>query len=49
MRFDVPVQNLDEVYEPFTIRIDPNNDKAELNMMWDRTKVSIPIRFADEP
>lgn len=49
MRFDVPVQNLDEVYEPFTIRIDQNNDKAELSMMWDRTKVSIPIRFADEP
>lgn len=49
MRFDVPVQNLDEVYEPFTIRIDQDNDKAELSMMWDRTKVSIPIRFADEP
>lgn len=49
LRFDVPVQNLDTVYEPFTIRIDQNNDKAELSMMWDRTKVTIPIRFADEP
>jgi len=49
MRFDVPVQNLDEVYEAFTIKIDQNNDKAELSMIWDRTKISIPIRFTDEP
>jgi hypothetical protein len=49
MRFDVPVQNLEEVYEPFTLRLDHNNDKADLSMMWDRTKVTIPIRFIDEP
>jgi hypothetical protein len=49
MRFDVPVQNLEEVYEPFTLRLDHNNDKADLSMMWDRTKITIPIRFIDEP
>ncbi len=49
MRFDVPILNPDEPYESFTIKIDQNNDKAELYMVWDRTKVSIPIRFTDAP
>lgn len=43
---DIPVQNTgNTVYEPFTIKLIQNNDKAELNFMWDRTQVSVPIKF----
>lgn len=46
MRFDVPVQTIDDViYEPFTLQFDQRNDVASLLMMWDRTKVSIPVKF----
>lgn len=46
MRFDVSVQALtDVVYEPFTLQFDQRNDVASLLIMWDRTKVSIPVKF----
>ena len=46
IRFDVPVQTLDNVvYEPFTISINQTNDKAEVSLMWDTTKVSFTIQF----
>lgn len=45
LRFEVPVQATDMVYEPFTMKFEQRNDVAELLMMWDRTKVSIPINF----
>lgn len=44
-RFTVPVSAPDKVYEPFTIAFDHRNEAADLLMMWDRTKVSIPITF----
>lgn len=44
-RFDVPVQTTDKLYEPFTIAFDHRNEVADLLIMWDRTKVSIPIKF----
>lgn len=44
-RFVVPVQDTDEAYEAFTIRFDQQNELANLLMIWDRTKVSIPIEF----
>ena len=48
LRFEVPVQSLkDVVYEPFTIQIDPKNDKAEVSLLWDKTKVSFPIQFLE--
>lgn len=46
MRFEVPVQNISNVvYEPFTILIDQRNEVADILMMWDKTKVSIPVKF----
>lgn len=49
LRFDAPVQDTGEqMYESFTMALDQNNDKVELDIMWDRTKISIPIRFSDE-
>lgn len=44
-RFDVPVQSADKIYEPFTIIFDHRNEVADLLMMWDDTRVSIPIKF----
>lgn len=49
MRFIVPTQLLQgAVYEPFTIIIDQKNSKAEIVLVWDSVKVSIPIQF-NEP
>ena len=45
IRFEVPVISLDQVYEPFTIAFEQKAKSAELVMMWDKTKVSIPIEF----
>lgn len=45
MRFDVPVSKTKEVYEPFTIEFEQKAQSAELLMIWDQTKVTIPIEF----
>jgi hypothetical protein len=45
-RFSVPVQHIDNpLYEVFTIKLDQKNNVADLLIMWDDTKVSIPIKF----
>jgi hypothetical protein len=44
-RFDVPVQNTDKSYEAFTIIFDQRNEVADLLMMWDNIKISIPVKF----
>jgi hypothetical protein len=45
LRFEVPVQLNDKDYEAFTILFDHRNEVADLLMMWDKVKVSIPIKF----
>ena len=45
MRFDVPITITDTIYESFTIQLDHRNDVADLLLYWDRTKVTIPIKF----
>lgn len=47
MRFDVPVQSVpgDLVYEAFTLQLDQKNEVANLLILWDRTRVAIPIKF----
>ena len=47
MRFDVPVQTIpgETVYEPFTIQLIQRNETAELLFLWDKTKVSVPVKF----
>lgn len=48
LRVEVYAQQIEDVvYEPFTILFEQNNNIAELVMLWDRTKVSIPIEFID--
>jgi hypothetical protein len=33
--------------EDFTIQIDQRNSVAELLLLWDKTKISIPIQFIE--
>jgi hypothetical protein len=47
VRFTVPSGLTDVVWEPFTIAFEQNNSEAEMQMMWDRTMVSIPIKFLE--
>lgn len=44
-RFDVPIQEVEDVYESFTLQFDQRNEVADLLIRWDRIKVSIPLKF----
>jgi hypothetical protein len=45
LKFSVATQALPEVYEPLTLKFDQRNDVANLLIFWDKTKISIPIKF----
>jgi len=47
MRFDVPVTIIDTVYESFTMQLDHRNEVADLLLYWDKTKISIPVKFIE--
>lgn len=47
LRFDVAVQTNTEVYEAFTIQFDHRNSVADLLLLWDKTKISIPFQFIE--
>ncbi len=50
MQFDVPVQLMTGlIYEPFTMSFDQKNELANLLMMWDNVKVTIPVKFINQP
>lgn len=44
LRFEVPVQSDTTVTESFTIKFDQRNNMADLLLLWDRTKISIPFQ-----
>ena len=44
-RFEVPSQTTDRIYDAFTISFDQRNELADLLIMWDNVKVSIPFKF----
>ena len=49
LRVEVPAETLtDAAYESFTILIVPKNEKADISLVWDKTKVTLPIQF-NEP
>lgn len=50
MRVEVPVTTIsgNTVWEPFTIEFEQNNDNADLVMLWEQTKVSLPIGFSQK-
>ena len=41
IRLEVPTQKTDETYQPFTMMF--NEDGTKLTMMWDNTKVVVPV------
>jgi hypothetical protein len=46
MRFEIPVQRIaGESFQLFTIQFGQRNELADLNIMWDHVKVSIPFKF----
>lgn len=48
LRIDAATEELkDIVYEPFTISLDSKNDKADLIFLWDKTKVTLFLKFKE--
>jgi hypothetical protein len=45
MRFEVPVTQNNVNFEAFTMTFDQKNDLAELLIMWDTIKISVPFKF----
>lgn len=45
MRFEVPVQQNNVFFEAFTMLFDQKNDLADLLIMWDEVKLSVPFKF----
>ena len=46
MRFEVPTTSTSgQVYEYLTMQFDQRNEIADLLILWDRVKVSVPIKF----
>jgi len=45
VKFDVPATSIDTEYEPFTIVFDEGAKKSNMNLIWDKTKVVVPIEF----
>ncbi|MFW5973145.1 MAG: DUF2911 domain-containing protein [Bacteroidota bacterium] len=43
LRIDVPVEEASARHEAFTVRFDTDDDDAEMVLVWDRTKVSVPL------
>jgi hypothetical protein len=44
-RFNVPTSQNPTFYEAFTITFDQRNEVADLLMMWDKVKITIPVKF----
>jgi len=43
LELDIPVEKLDSVVEQFTIGFDNTTDNLKLTMVWDRTKITVPL------
>lgn len=46
--FQVPVLKNHEIYEGFTIQFDEKTAGFDMNLLWDSTKIQIPVQFADK-
>lgn len=45
---EVPVQEISEVVEQFSIYFERANDLVIMNLAWDQTRISFPIQNAKE-
>lgn len=47
-RFEIPVQQTNGyVFEYFTIQFDHRHSVADILLLWDKTKISIPLKFIE--
>lgn len=46
---DVPVEHINSVVEQFTIAFDNITDSLKLTLVWDKTKVEIPLNYKNPP
>ncbi len=47
LEVEATVTEMEEVYEPFTIEFQIQDDKTNMLMMWDNIKASLTINFTD--
>lgn len=45
LRFDVPVETNNVIYEPFTILTEQANEKGVIRFLWDSVRVNVPFLF----
>ena len=45
---EVPVRNMDEAMEQFSIYFERANDLVIMNLAWDQTKITLPLQTAKE-
>ncbi len=43
LELDIPVETLDSVVEQFTISFDNTTDNLKLTIVWDKTKIAVPL------
>ncbi len=48
LELDIPVEILDTVVEQFTIGFDSTTDDLKLTMVWDKTKIAVPLTIIDD-
>ena len=44
LRIDVPARTTDQTYEAFTIDFEQTGSGTDLVLMWDRTRLAVPLR-----
>jgi hypothetical protein len=47
LRIKVPVQSTNTINEAFSIQFEQRNNTADLLLIWDKTKVTIPLQFIE--
>lgn len=47
LELEIPVQKLDSVVEQFTIGFDNTTDNLKLTMVWDKTKIAVPLTLIE--
>lgn len=45
LRFDVPVQRINDDVEALTIYFDTIKDGGQMNILWDNVKVAVPFKY----
>lgn len=49
LSMEVPAETLKKTVEQFTIAFDNTTDDLELTMVWDKTKIAVPLQVVETP